>query len=317
VLIVAYSRLQLEQWTASLRQFVAGPHFNNANRPMNGASYTRISIVMPAYNQGQFIERSILSVLNQDYPNLQFIIMDGGSTDGTVDVIRKYETRLMWRTERDHGQSDAINKALSLADGEIVGWLNSDDVYFPGALYRMHQIAKQWPHAVLYSGTVAIIDRDDRVLRVAKFIRPSTLRLLHEGLAMSSQGVFWRRGAQPADRSFNLRLHHAMDVEFWLKVLAKGHAEFVPELIGGFRVYEGTKTSATGERGLAEMSAIRKEYGIDDQTIRWKLMRAVLRLSRLVQWAVVTRTRCTTVIAEGQDVHVPEHSGASGRRRQQ
>ena len=108
---------KLEQWTSTLQQFVAAARFDDASAHANDSAYTRISIVMPAYNQVRFIERSILSVLNQDYPNLQFIIMDGGSTDGTADIIRKYEKYLYWRSEPDQGQSDAINKALVQADG--------------------------------------------------------------------------------------------------------------------------------------------------------------------------------------------------------
>ena len=253
---------------------------------------------MPAYNQVRFIERSILSVLNQNYPNLDFIIMDGGSTDGTLDVIRKYEKHLSWRSEADQGQSDAINKALIHADGELVGWLNSDDVYFPGAFYRVHEAARRRPRSVLYSGTVAIIDRDDRVVRIAKFIRPNILRLLYEGFVMSSQGVFWRRKMQPPVRPYDIHLHHAMDVAFWLELLAQGEAGFLPELIGGFRVYEGTKTSATGERGLAEMSAIRRQYGVNDQAVRWKLIRLGLRISRLLQWTIATRHHCDILAAE-------------------
>jgi len=302
---IGYPKSRLRQWTAILQRFVAGEHFEDVTGNAQSSSYTRLSVVMPAYNQVQFIERSILSVLNQNYPNLQFIIMDGGSTDGTLAVIRKYDRYLVWRSEADQGQSDAINKALLLADGELVGWLNSDDVYFPGALVRMHELARKRSRAVLYSGSVATIDREDHVLGVGKFIRPTALRLLYEGLAMSSQGVFWRREMQPAVRPYDPNLHHAMDVAFWLKVLARGDAELVPELIGGFRVYEGTKTSETGQRGLTELSRIRKGYGVNDQTMRWKLMRAFLRLSRLVQWTLVTRGRCTTMTAERAEVTTP------------
>ena len=105
---------QMEQCSSTLRHFLADVKYDDATLRANDSAYTRISIVMPSYNQVHYIERSILSVLNQNYPNLQFIIMDGGSTDGTVDVIRKYEKYLTWRSEPDKGQSDAINKALML-----------------------------------------------------------------------------------------------------------------------------------------------------------------------------------------------------------
>jgi Glycosyl transferase family 2 len=224
-----------------------------------------------------------------------------------LDILRRYGARLTWRSEPDQGQSDAINKALSLADGEIVGWLNSDDVYFPGALCRMHQIARRRSQAVLYSGTVAIIDREDRIVRIAKFIRPSARRLLYEGLAMSSQGVFWRRAMQPAVRQYDPNLHHAMDVDFWLKMLARGDAEFIPEVIGGFRVYEGTKTSVSGERGLTELHAIRMEYGVDDRTMRWKLTRTGLRISRLLQWMLFIRRHCSVRAATNQHIQPTDH----------
>ena len=300
---------KLEQWTSTLQQFVAAARFDDATAHANDSAYTRISIVMPAYNQVRFIERSILSVLNQDYPNLQFIIMDGGSTDGTLNVIRKYEKYLSWRSETDQGQSDAINKALVLADGELIGWQNSDDVYFPGALHRMHEVARKRPEAVLYSGTVVTLDRDDRVVRISKFIRPNVMRLLYEGVVMSSQGVFWRREIQSLVGLYDPNFHHAMDMDFWIRVLAKGRAEFLPEVVGGFRVHEGTKTSVAGDRGCAEATAIRKKYDVDGQTCTWRLMRAGLRIPRLLHWTLVTRRRCTTIpgIAAARENYCDHH----------
>jgi glycosyltransferase involved in cell wall biosynthesis len=283
-----------------LQQFVSGALFDESIIRANDSRYTRISIVMPSYNQAHFIERSILSVLNQDYPNLQFIIMDGGSTDGTLDVIRKYESYLLWQSERDRGQSDAINKALLLADGELIGWQNSDDVYFPGALHRVHQAAQIMPRAVLYSGTVASIDLDDRLTSIFKFTRPSARRLLYEGFVMSSQGVFWRKEVQSHVGQYDIDLHIAMDVDFWLRMLAQGRAEFLPEIVGGFRQHEGTKTSIADGRGIEEMSRIRRKFGVNDQTFRWKLARAGLRFSRLLKWTLLTRPRCTMITGEGR-----------------
>ena len=94
-----------------------------------------VTIVTPSYNQGRFIEETILSVLNQDYPSIEYIVMDGGSTDQTLDILRKYTGRLTWYSEKDKGQSDAINKGLRLAKGEILAYLNSDDTYLPGAIH--------------------------------------------------------------------------------------------------------------------------------------------------------------------------------------
>ncbi len=289
------SSSQVAKYTVALQQFVSRAIFDGSIVRANDSAYTRISIVMPSYNQVRFIERSILSVLNQNYPNLQFIIMDGGSTDGTLDVIRKYGEYLLWTSERDLGQSDAINKALLLADGELIGWQNSDDVYFPGAFRRVHEVAERVPQAAIYSGTVACIDLDDRLTRISKFTRPSARRLLYEGFVMSSQGVFWRRDVQSCVGPYDIDLHIAMDVDFWLRMLAQGCAEFLPEIIGGFRQHEGTKTSLAEGRGLKEMSEIRKKFGVNDQTLRWKFIRAGLRISRLLQWTLVTRPRCKPI----------------------
>jgi len=281
-----------EKCTSALHSFLATVQFDHTILSAKDPQFTRISIVMPSYNQVTFIERSILSVLNQNYPNLQFIIMDGGSTDGTVEIIRKYERYLTWRSERDRGQADALNKALQLADGELVGWQNSDDVYFPGAFQRMHELSRRRPRAVLYNGTVVKIDSEDRITYISKYIRPSRLRLLYEGFIMSSQGVFWRRDIQSSVGFYNPDLYIAMDVDFWLRVLEVGTAEFLPQIIGGFRAHEGTKTSSFAERGRAEIRQIRMKYGVDDQSRSWKVMRAGLRTSRLICWALNTRRRC-------------------------
>jgi Glycosyl transferase family 2 len=282
---------KLQKCTAVLQEFVSGAHFDDSIGHATDSAYSRISIVMPCYNQVPFIERSILSVLNQNYPYLQFIIMDGGSTDGTLDVIRKYEKYLFWRSEPDRGQSDAINKAIIIADGELVGWLNSDDVYFPGALSLINKVAREHPRAVLYSGTVAMIDRDDRLIRVPRLSRPTMRGLLFEGFSMHSQGVFWRREVQSRAGLYDVDLHYAMDFDFWLKLLTHGDSEFLPELVGGFRVYEGTKTSSAPGLGHAEVRAIRKMYGVDDTTASWRLRRNLLFVSKVLQRPFATKPR--------------------------
>ena len=118
-----------------IRDFVSKPLFDEKIILNRDLAWPRISIVTPSFNQGRFLERTILSVLNQNYPNLEYIVMDGGSTDESVEIIKKYENYLAyWISEKDNGQSDAIKKGFQKSTGEILAWLNSDDIYLSGAL---------------------------------------------------------------------------------------------------------------------------------------------------------------------------------------
>ncbi|MCJ7706656.1 MAG: glycosyltransferase, partial [Anaerolineales bacterium] len=124
-----------------------------------------VSIVIPSFNQAAFLEATIRSVLTQDYPRLETIVVDGGSTDGSLDIIRRYEDRLTrWLSEPDRGQADAINKGLRLATGEIVAWLNSDDLYLPGAIRQAVQALAEHPEAGMVYGDGVLIDEDDAIL---------------------------------------------------------------------------------------------------------------------------------------------------------
>src|SRR5438128_8552250 len=124
-----------------------------------------VSIVTPSYNQGRFIEDTIRSVLAQDYPNLEYIVVDGGSTDHTLDVLRRYEGRLRWVSEPDRGQSEAINKGFRMARGEIVSWLNSDDTYVPGAIGKAVAHLGARPEVVMVYGEGYLLDEGGRVTR--------------------------------------------------------------------------------------------------------------------------------------------------------
>src|SRR5690606_33014626 len=106
----------------------------NQHQSRKLSSYPLVSVVTPSYNKGKFIKETIESVLSQDYPNIEYIVMDGGSTDETVDILKSYGDRIAWISEKDDGQADAVNKGIARARGEIIGWLNSDDTYLPGAV---------------------------------------------------------------------------------------------------------------------------------------------------------------------------------------
>ena len=145
----------------------------------------KVSIVMPSFNQAKFIERSILSVLNQSYPNVELIVIDGGSTDGSVEIIQRYQDRInYWESKPDRGQAHAINKGLAIATGEWVGWQNSDDLFSVDAVQSMIEGAKKDPLANLVIGDMCLVDSHDQRIRDIKYVTPSYRSILAEGMVL-------------------------------------------------------------------------------------------------------------------------------------
>lgn len=193
----------------------------------------------------EFLERTILSVLEQDYPNLEYIVIDGGSTDGSVEIIRKYENRLaFWVSEKDRGQSHAINKGLQLATGDWVAWQNSDDIFYPDAFKRVDITVRRYPRAKLIIGDINLIDESDRVIREMKYVRPTYEALLAEGMVLTNQAAFWRRDLHPRVGYLNESLHYGFDYEWFLRVLRDAkEAVHLPYCLGALRYHGATKTS--------------------------------------------------------------------------
>ena len=220
-----------------------------------------ITLVTPSYRQGEFIERTIASVLGQQYPKLQYVVQDGGSDDQTHQILSAYSGRIArYRSERDSGQSQAINRGFSDTSGEIMGWLNSDDMILPGALRRVAAVFLENPDVDVVYGNRVIIDGHDR--QVGRWILPG-----HDGEVLSwadfipQESLFWRRrvwervGAR-VDETFRF----AMDWDLLIRFRTAG-ARFLhmPRVIGAFRVHSGQKTAGTMEQiGLQEMSRIRQ-----------------------------------------------------------
>ena len=193
----------------------------------------RISIITPSFNQAAFLERTILSVLDQDYPNLEYIIIDGGSTDGSVDIIKKYQERLAyWISEPDRGQPHAINKGLRMATGEWVAWQNSDDIYYPGAFESLAQKAAESPYIDLIIGNMNLIDKDDKVLRDVRYVRPTYRALLAEGMVLVNQAAFWRRCVHDEIGYLDETLDCLFDYEWFLRLMHGRRASHVNKTWG-------------------------------------------------------------------------------------
>lgn len=208
-------------------------------------TFPKISIVTPSFNQAEYLERTIRSVLDQGYPNLEFIIIDGGSTDGSVEIIRRYESRLAyWVSEADRGQAHAINKGLAMSTGEWVAWQNSDDVYYSGALHRVAELARRQPTSELIVGDMNLISEDDCVIRSMRYVRPTYKSILAEGMVLANQSAFWRRSFHENGHYLDETLECIFDREWFLRVLKmKVRVAHTPFILGALRLHRDTKTS--------------------------------------------------------------------------
>jgi glycosyltransferase involved in cell wall biosynthesis len=203
-----------------------------------------VSIVTPSYNQGRFLRRTIESVLQQDYPELEYIVIDGGSTDESVAVLRSYGQRFTWVSERDGGQADAINKGLARARGAILAYLNSDDVLRAGAVSAVVRHFEQQPDWDLVYGNADFIDVDDRVLGPYPTAPYSFARLL-EDCCICQPAAFWRRRIAERVGPFDAELHYALDYDYWMRLdRAGGRLVHVPEVLAASRQYPETKTQS-------------------------------------------------------------------------
>ena len=214
----------------------------------------RISVITPSFNQADYLERTICSVLDQGYPNLEYIVIDGGSTDGSTDIIRRYaESLSYWVSEPDKGQTDAINKGLQRATGDWVAWQNSDDVYFPGAFDCLATMAKRFPGAELIIGNMMMIDSEDRPLRDVRYVTPSYNALLAEGMVLANQAAFWHRSLHQRIGMLDENLHYCFDYEWFLRVTKHAKGRHVNRFLGALRSHSETKTSQNLERFAEEI----------------------------------------------------------------
>ena len=227
-----------------IKEFVAKPFFNEKTLLEKDSAFLKVSIIMTSYNQGRFLERSILSILNQNYPNLEFIIIDGGSTDESAGIIKKYEKYLAyWISEKDKGQSDGLNKGFRMATGEIIGGQNSDDIYLPGVLSAAAGFFKKNPDADIIFGNRFDIDENDNITGESKFTKFSRIVYQYDGISLGSQSTFWRKDLFAKIGYLDTGLHLAMDYEFFLRAAAKkAKFKFLPYYLGAMRRHRAAKT---------------------------------------------------------------------------
>jgi glycosyltransferase involved in cell wall biosynthesis len=246
----------------------------------------RISIVTPSYNQAQFIRRTIDSVLDQrgDF-ELDYKVIDGGSTDGTVEILKSYGDRLSWISERDRGQVDAINRGLRSANGDVVSWLNSDDVLMPGALDRVVRSFDSNPDAEWLHGRCMIIDEEDREVRkwisAYKHYRSQrhTLESFLTENYISQMTVFWRRRLHDEIGYLDPDIRYAFDYDLILRLAQRSTPIYIEDPVACFRWYV---TSKSGTGFIVQMTETVEIASHSRAASNWTRVQALAKRSAII-----------------------------------
>lgn len=235
-----------------------------------------VTVVTPSYNQADYLEETIRSVLNQSYSYLEYIIVDGGSTDGSVEIIRKYSDKLAWWiSEPDQGQTDAINKGFAKANGDILAWLNSDDTYLEGAISEAVDYLEANPEVGMVYGDANLINDDGNIL--GRFpARQTDFRKLMRGFVhIPQQAAFFRaklwHQVGPLDPTF----YFAMDYDLWVRLSQLSTLHYHPRLWANFRLHGGAKSLEADDRCWPEMVRVHRREG--GNRFSWLALKAAIR----------------------------------------
>ena len=226
-----------------------------------------ISIVTPSLNQGKYIEKTIKSVLDQQYPCLEHIIMDGGSIDNTLDILKKYQKNLVWKSAKDKGQSAAINKGLKKSAGDILCYINSDDYLLPRSLHQVARIFQENQKVMWLTGKCRIVDENNRQVRQAvtfyknfflKFFRSSQIFSIVQFISQPS--TFWRRSVTEKIGYFDESLNYDMDYDYWLRIWQKYPLYFLDDYLSAYRIHPSAKAVVSPATQFKVQYKIVKKY---------------------------------------------------------
>jgi GT2 family glycosyltransferase len=224
---------------------------------------TLVSVVTPSFNQASYLEQTLCSVLDQDYPNLEYIVMDGGSTDGSLEIIKRYASRLAyWSSEKDAGQADAVNKGMARAKGEIVAWLNSDDYYLPGAVKAAVETFEHNPDAALIYADMLAVDERGQAFNTFHYRRLSLQDLLSFQI-IGQPAVFMRRSAFEKAGGLDTSYHYLLDHHLWIRIAARGRILHVPKTWAAARYHAAAKNrahaAAFGQEAFRILEAVEQD----------------------------------------------------------
>ncbi|MBL4702272.1 MAG: glycosyltransferase [Phycisphaeraceae bacterium] len=221
-----------------------------------------VTIVTPTYNQAETLKQTLESVLSQDYPHVQYIVIDGDSTDATCDILKQYDGQLEWISEKDNGQTDAIAKGFAKAQGQIIAWLNSDDMYTPQAISKAVEALTKNPQTDLVYGDVNWLTHDGRLIAKCVSTEPfNRHRLLHVSNFICQPTTFFNRSAYEAVGGVDLDQNYVMDYDLWLKLTREKPALFLPVTLAQVRCYAQTKTASGGQQRIQEMKSMIATHG--------------------------------------------------------
>jgi glycosyltransferase involved in cell wall biosynthesis len=245
----------------------------------------KVSVITPSYNQASYIRHTIDSVLTQDYPNIEYFVFDGGSTDGTIEILDSYsDPRMKWVSQPDKGQSDAINQGLQAANGDIMTFINSDDILLPGVISFVVRYFELHTDVDLIHGDTEYIDRDGNLLKVVRSMPYDIVRHLCMQFPFVQQGTFWRRCVYERVGEFDADMHYSFDADYWIRVYLDGcRIEYVPGVRSQFRLHETSKSISLVENFLIDRHAILNKV-FADPTLPADLLANETSVRAYVEW---------------------------------
>jgi|SRR5690242_13372646 len=262
-----------------------------------GNDMLTVSIVTPSYNQGEFLEQCLLSVKRQAYPAIEHLVIDGGSTDNTLEILKRYSCQpgwehLKWISEPDRGQSEALNKGFRAATGQVIGWLNSDDVYLPGSPQEVVETFQKQKNVDLIYGDYFMIDKDGKLVETRKEVSFNrfVLRHTHVNFVQSSSACFFSRRVVDEGHFIDESYHYAMDYEYFVRLTEAGYRfQHLSKLLGGFRLHRQTKSSLQTGKQLREHERVRRQnHGLPLEgkiPSAWRIRLGLLRCcANVLRW---------------------------------
>ena len=230
------------------------------------ATLPRFSIITPSLNQARFIRQTIESVLSQDYPDIEYIVMDGGSTDSTLEILREYGDRLQWISEKDEGQADAINKGIQRATGELIGFINSDDYLLPGALRFAAERLLETPGRKWLTGDYVVINQQGRhiqpftVFYKRLYRKLSSLAVLAFTNYIVQPSTFWKREVHDEIGYLDKTLYYTFDYDFWMRLMRLCQPYCVEIPLSAFRIHPNSKGGSEYESQFQEELGVFQRY---------------------------------------------------------